>query len=302
MKCFRFSQRESKEDSSKRRKSTWWPSFSGSFGQDSRKSGSEIRSNPPSDMSAASPSLLPAVCLQPNNLRIFNLSELKAATRNFNVGNFLGEGGFGCVYKGWLRKNNSEEDVTVEVAVKLLNARGHQGHKEWLSEVKCLGLANHPNLVKLVGYCVEDDDRGLQMLLVYEFMPNRSLEAHLFGKGLPVLHWQSRLEIALGAAQGLAYLHEELEFQIIYRDFKTSNILLDKDFKPKLSDFGLARQGPDAGASHVTTAELKQFLIAVESSIGQICLPGASHFGVNTSKLVGVAVSVPYFGAQHVNS
>lgn len=177
-------------------------------------------------------------------------------TKNFSRANLLGEGGFGCVYRGYIKDcSASEGDVLKEVAVKQLNKNGHQGHKEWLAEVRFLGLVEHPNLVKLVGYCAEDDDKGIQRLLVYEFMANRSLEDHLFLKGTYVLSWERRLEILLGAARGLAYLHEEMQdIQVIFRDFKASNVLLDKDFTPKLSDFGLARQGPEIGATHVSTA------------------------------------------------
>lgn len=92
-----------------------------------------------------------------------------------------------------------------------------KGHKEWLAEVQFLGIVNHPNLVKLLGYCSVDAERGIQRLLVYEFMPNRSLEDHLFNKKLPTLPWKTRLEIMLGAAQGLAYLHEGLEIQVPHR-------------------------------------------------------------------------------------
>ncbi|KAI7742545.1 hypothetical protein M8C21_027934, partial [Ambrosia artemisiifolia] len=127
------------------------------------------------------------------------------------------------------------------------------GHKEWINEVNILGVVNHPNLVKLVGYCAEDDERGIQRLLVYELMRNKSLEDHLLGRVGSTLSWMTRLQIAQGAARGLAYLHEEMDFQLIFRDFKTSNILLDEDFNPKLSDFGLARQGPAAGLGHVST-------------------------------------------------
>lgn len=129
-----------------------------------------------------------------------------------------------------------------------------QGHKEWINEVNFLGVVNHPNLVKLVGYCAEDDERGIQRLLVYEFMYNKSLEDHLLARTQsPPLPWLQRLKIAQDAARGLAYLHEEMDFQLIFRDFKASNILLDEDFKAKLSDFGLARQGPAAGSGHVST-------------------------------------------------
>lgn len=118
-----------------------------------------------------------------------------------------------------------------------------------------LGVVNHPNLVKLVGYCAEDDERGMQRLLVYELMPNKSLEDHLLARVLSSpLSWAMRLRIAQDAARGLAYLHEEMDFQLIFRDFKTSNILLDEDFNAKLSDFGLARQGPSEGLGHVSTS------------------------------------------------
>lgn len=89
-----------------------------------------------------------------------------------------------------------------------------QGHKEWLAEVQFLGIVNHPNLVKLLGYCSVDGERGIQRLLVYEYMANRSLEDHLFNRSFPVLPWKTRLQIILGAAQGLAYLHEGLEVQV----------------------------------------------------------------------------------------
>ncbi|CAA2964415.1 probable receptor kinase At5g47070 [Olea europaea subsp. europaea] len=130
----------------------------------------------------------------------------------------------------------------------------NQGHKEWINEVNFLGVVKHPNLVKLVGYCAEDDERGIQRLLVYELMCNKSLEDHLLTRSASPLPWLLRLKIAQDAARGLAYLHEEMEFQLIFRDFKTSNILLDEDFNAKLSDFGLARQGPTAGLGHVSTS------------------------------------------------
>lgn len=130
-----------------------------------------------------------------------------------------------------------------------------QGHKEWINEVSFLGVVNHPNLVKLVGYCADDDERGMQRLLVYELMSNKSLEDHLVGRVMSVsLPWITRLKIAQDAAQGLAYLHEQMDFQLIFRDFKSSNILLDERFSAKLSDFGLARQGPPEGLGHVSTS------------------------------------------------
>jgi serine/threonine protein kinase len=165
----------------------------------------------------------------------------------------LGEGGFGIVYRGSIKPLDGTSEP-IAVAIKKLNKDGLQGHKQWLAEVQFLGIVEHANLVKLIGYCAIDGERGIQRLLVYEFMPNKSLEDHLFNRAHPTLPWKLRLQILLGAAQGLAYLHQGLEVQVIFRDFKTSNVLLDENFNPKLSDFGLAREGPMAGRSHVSTA------------------------------------------------
>ncbi|XP_050374316.1 serine/threonine-protein kinase PBL34-like [Argentina anserina] len=184
-------------------------------------------------------------------LRKFAFNDLKLATRNFRPESLLGEGGFGCVFKGWIEENGTapvKPGTGLTVAVKTLNHDGLQGHKEWLAEVNYLGDLVHPNLVKLIGYCIEDDQR----LLVYEFMPRGSLENHLFRRSLP-LPWSIRMKIALGAAKGLAFLHEEAERPVIYRDFKTSNILLDADYNAKLSDFGLAKDGPEGDKTHVST-------------------------------------------------
>nr|KYP65821.1 hypothetical protein KK1_012089 [Cajanus cajan] len=186
-----------------------------------------------------------------SRLRKFSFNDLKLATRNFRPESFLGEGGFGCVFKGWIEENGTapvKPGTGLTVAVKTLNHDGLQGHKEWLAEVNFLGDLVHQNLVKLVGYCIEDDQR----LLVYEFMPRGSLENHLFRRSLP-LPWSIRMKIALGAAKGLAFLHEEAERPVIYRDFKTSNILLDADYNAKLSDFGLAKDGPEGDKTHVST-------------------------------------------------
>ncbi|GLU11108.1 hypothetical protein SLE2022_278770 [Rubroshorea leprosula] len=186
-----------------------------------------------------------------SQLRKFSYNELKSATRNFRPESLLGEGGFGCVFKGWINENGTapvKPGTGLSVAVKTLNHDGLQGHKEWLAEVNYLSDLLHPNLVKLIGCCIEDDQR----LLVYEFMPRGSLENHLFRRSLP-LPWSTRMKIALGAAKGLAFLHEEAERPVIYRDFKTSNILLDADYNAKLSDFGLAKDGPEGDKTHVST-------------------------------------------------
>ncbi|TVU15019.1 hypothetical protein EJB05_38518, partial [Eragrostis curvula] len=192
-------------------------------------------------------------------LREFALRELRAATRDFSPMLVVGEGGFGCVYRGVLRLIPGAGKDGTPVAVKRLNPHGRQGHKEWLAEVHFLGVVEHRNLVRLVGFCASETDRGPQRLLVYEFMPNKTLDDHLFNRAFPVLPWDVRLQIALGAAEGLLYLHEGLEIQIIYRDFKASNVLLDEEFRPKLSDFGLAREGPSEGQTHVSTAVMGTF-------------------------------------------
>lgn len=191
--------------------------------------------------------------LQSSNLKSYTYSELKAATRNFRPDSVLGEGGFGSVFKGWIDEYTlaaSRPGSGMVVAVKRLNQDGWQGHKEWLAEINYLGQLRHENLVKLIGYCLEDDHR----LLVYEFMPKGSMENHLFRRGsyFQPLSWSLRMKIALGAARGLAFLHNA-ETQVIYRDFKTSNILLDTNYNAKLSDFGLARDGPTGDKSHVST-------------------------------------------------
>ncbi|XP_031259881.1 probable serine/threonine-protein kinase PIX13 [Pistacia vera] len=185
------------------------------------------------------------------NLRIFSFAELKASTRNFKSDTLLGEGGFGKVFKGWLdEKVPGKSGSGTVVAVKKLNSESLQGYEEWQSEVNFLGRLSHPNLVKLLGYCWEEKE----LLLVYEFMQKGSLENHLFGRGSFVqpLPWDIRLKIAIGAARGLVFLHTS-EKQVIYRDFKASNILLDGSYTAKISDFGLAKMGPSASQSHVTT-------------------------------------------------
>ncbi|KAG8633452.1 hypothetical protein MANES_18G105900v8 [Manihot esculenta] len=182
------------------------------------------------------------------NLRAFTYAQLKVATRNFRRDKVLGRGGFGKVYKGGLKEHVPSEGIKKSlVAIKKLDTTGNQGFKEWLTEIRILGRLSHPNLVKLLGYCMENEN----FLLVYDFMQNGSLNYHLFGKGLVrPLPWDIRFKIALGTARGLAYMHTHV---ILHRDLKSSNILLDKFYNAKISDFGLAFLGPSAGSSHVET-------------------------------------------------
>ncbi|KAI3928360.1 hypothetical protein MKW98_023961 [Papaver atlanticum] len=180
-----------------------------------------------------------------NATETFTFKELANATKNFKTECLVGEGGFGRVYKGFIESTNQV------VAVKQLDRNGLQGNREFLVEVLMLSLVHHPNLVNLVGYCADGDQR----ILVYEYMPLGSLEDHLLD--LPptkkALDWNTRMKIAQGAAKGLEYLHDVANPPVIYRDFKASNILLDENFSPKLSDFGLAKLGPTGDKSHVST-------------------------------------------------
>ncbi|CAL5205535.1 unnamed protein product [Lathyrus oleraceus] len=174
----------------------------------------------------------------------FGFRELATATRGFNEANMIGEGGFGKVFKGRLSTGEL-------VAVKQLCHDGRQGFQEFVTEVLMLSLLHHSNLVKLIGYCTDGDQR----LLVYEYMPMRCLENHLFDvpHDKEPLNWHSRMKIAVGAARGLEYLHCKADPPVIYRDLKSANILLDNDFSAKLSDFGLAKLGPVGDNTHVST-------------------------------------------------
>ncbi|KAL5833433.1 hypothetical protein ACOSQ3_017107 [Xanthoceras sorbifolium] len=185
-------------------------------------------------------------------LKEYSVADLKKATKYFSADTLIGEGGFGMVYKGWVDEKtlapSSKWGIGMPVAVKKLDPDGFQGFDEWQSEVNFLGRHYHPNLIELIGYCWEDN----MLVLVYEFMKKGSLENHLFRRYISPLSWNIRLQIAIGAARALAFLHN-LEKKVIYRDLKTSNILLDENYNVKLSDFGLAMRGPFDEEAHVTT-------------------------------------------------
>ncbi|CAN6205619.1 unnamed protein product [Urochloa humidicola] len=162
---------------------------------------------------------------------VFNFSELTAATGDFSDDNLLGKGGFGPVYKGRLADG-------VEIAVKRLAAHSGQGLEEFKNEIQLIAKLQHTNLVRLVGCCVQEEEK----LLVYEYMPNRSLDCFIFDRQqVQLLDWEKRLHIIEGVVQGLLYLHKHSRVRIVHRDLKASNILLDKGLKPKISDFGIAR-------------------------------------------------------------
>ncbi|XP_062157399.1 L-type lectin-domain containing receptor kinase S.4-like [Alnus glutinosa] len=161
----------------------------------------------------------------------FSYEELKKATRGFKEKELLGSGGFGKVYKGTLPKSDTQ------VAVKRIPQDSKQGLKAFISEVATIGRLRHRNLVLLLGWCRREAD----LLLVYEFMPNGSLDKHLFDKPQSILSWEQRFKIIKGVASGLLYLHEEWEKTVVHRDIKAGNVLLDSEFNARLSDFGLAK-------------------------------------------------------------
>ncbi|CAL4921964.1 unnamed protein product [Urochloa decumbens] len=172
--------------------------------------------------------------------------QLAAAADGFAPGNIIGQGGFGCVYRGRLDG--------AEVAIKKLKMESRQGDREFRAEVEIISRVHHRNLVSLVGYCIYSDER----LLVYEFVPNKTLDSHLHGHNGPPLDWHQRWKIAVGSARGLAYLHDDCYPKIIHRDVKASNILLDHNFEPKVADFGLAKYQP-GDDTHVSTRVMGTF-------------------------------------------
>lgn len=178
-----------------------------------------------------------------NSWRIFSLKELHAATNSFNYDNKLGEGSFGSVYWGQLWDGS-------QIAVKRLKVWSSKAEMQFSVEVEVLGRVRHKNLLSLRGYCAEGQER----LIVYDYMPNLSLLSHLHGQYASdgLLDWQKRIMIAIGSAEGLAYLHHYATPHIIHRDVKASNVLLDSKFEAQVADFGFAKLVPD-GASHVTT-------------------------------------------------
>ncbi|KAF1898492.1 hypothetical protein Lal_00032072 [Lupinus albus] len=182
--------------------------------------------------------------------KTFTLNDIEKATNNFDSSRILGEGGFGLVYKGILNDGRN-------VAVKILKRDDQRGGREFLAEVEMLSRLHHRNLVKLFGICTEKKTH----CLVYELVPNGSVESHLHGadKETDPLDWDARMKIAIGGARGLAYLHEDSNPCVIHRDFKSSNILLEHDFTPKVSDFGLARTALDEGNKHISTHVMGTF-------------------------------------------
>ncbi|KAJ0489445.1 putative protein kinase RLK-Pelle-DLSV family [Helianthus annuus] len=181
---------------------------------------------------------------QLDDMQCFSLYEVARATDNFSVSNKIGQGGFGPVYKGVLKDGR-------EIVVKRLSETSQQGLDEFKNEVICIAKLQHRNLVKLLGYCVHQNE----LILIYEYMTNKSLDWFLFDEARSLmLNWPQRFNIIYGIARGILYLHQDSRLQIIHRDLKAGNILLDGDMNPKISDFGLARNF----VGHDTTAKTKK--------------------------------------------
>ncbi|KAL0012445.1 hypothetical protein SO802_007553 [Lithocarpus litseifolius] len=191
----------------------------------------------------------------------FNLASLQAATNNFGDSNKLGQGGFGPVYKGLLSDGK-------EVAIKRLSCYSEQGSEEFTNEVLLIMKLQHKNLVRLLGFCIDGEEK----LLVYEFMPNSSLDVFLFDpRNRAQLNCSRRLNIITGIARGILYLHEDSRLRIIHRDLKASNVLLDYEMNPKISDFGMARIfAGNEGATNTSTIVGTYGYMAPEYAMGGI--------------------------------
>ncbi|KAA8526771.1 hypothetical protein F0562_009000 [Nyssa sinensis] len=177
------------------------------------------------------------------NVKLYTYKELQIATEDFSSANKIGEGGFGSVYKGKLKDGSM-------AAIKVLSGESRQGLREFLTEITVISDVEHENLVKLYGCCVERSQR----ILVYGYLENNSLAHTLLGGGRSSIQfsWKTRCKICIGVARGLAFLHEEVQPHIVHRDIKASNVLLDKDVTPKISDFGLAKLFP-SNVTHIST-------------------------------------------------
>ncbi|ERN15963.1 hypothetical protein AMTRI_Chr07g74580 [Amborella trichopoda] len=221
---------------------------------------------------------------------VYSYNDLKIATEDFGESNKIGQGGFGSIYKGKLKNGAT-------VAVKVLSAQSTQGEREFLNEISAIFDIKHQNLVELYGCCVDGDTR----ILVYGYLENNSLAQVFLGRESSGIEfdWMRRRTIGLGVASGLAYLHEEVKPHIVHRDIKASNILLDKDLNPKISDFGLAKLFPD-DKTHISTrvAGTLGYLAPEYAISGQLTRKADVYsFGVLLLEIVSGG-SILYSGVQ----
>ncbi|CAN1747829.1 G-type lectin S-receptor-like serine/threonine-protein kinase RKS1 [Linum perenne] len=202
----------------------------------------ELAGSPDSSNDSLAAKVLGGSTIYPE-LPFYDLGSILIATNSFSLANKIGEGGFGTVYKGQLSNGQ-------EVAVKRLSRSSDQGIQELKNELLLIARLQHRNLVKLLGCCIEDDEQ----ILVYEYVPNKSLDSFIFDETKrPLLNWRTRFNILVGIARGILYLHQDSRFRIIHRDLKSSNILLDEEMNPKISDFGLAKMFDSDQTQNKTT-------------------------------------------------
>ncbi|XP_022767703.1 putative serine/threonine-protein kinase isoform X2 [Durio zibethinus] len=227
-----------------------------------------------------------------DNIRLFSYNSLRSATSDFHPSNRIGGGGFGVVYRGVLRDGTP-------AAIKTLSAESKQGLREFVTEIDMISNIRHPNLVELIGCCVDDNHR----VLVYEYLENNSLASVLLSPRSKyiALDWPTRAAICLGTASGLAFLHYEAVPHIVHRDIKASNILLDGNFHPKIGDFGLAKLFPD-NVTHISTAVAGTvgYLAPEYALLGQLTMKADVYsFGVLLLEIVsGRSSSKAGFGAE----
>lgn len=229
--CVAVHQRKKKTPGSYTNTSSWLPIYGNSHTTGTKSGGS-------GKSSSGNIAMAQGLC------RYFSLQEMKHACNNFDESNVIGVGGFGKVYKGVI-------DNGFKVAIKRSNPQSEQGVNEFQTEIEMLSKLRHKHLVSLIGFCEEGDE----MCLVYDYMAHGTMREHLYkgNKPLDTLSWKQRLEICIGAARGLHYLHTGAKYTIIHRDVKTTNILLDENWVAKVSDFGLSKTGPNMNNGHVST-------------------------------------------------